>query len=126
MRRPNGSHSHSIHGRRALRRVFRIEDAHAPASPSPPRALLCGALPAIAMGQIRLYRDPANGKLGGVAAGIADSFGWDVTLVRVAWVILVLLAGTGVLAYLLLWFVMPKKEDTLPAGPALTDETPAR
>ena len=42
-----------------------------------------------------------RGKLMGVSAGIADYFGWDVTLVRLAWVIGTL-AGLGslILVYL--------------------------
>lgn len=36
----------------------------------------------------------ANSKLMGVCSGIADYFGWDVTLVRVAWVVATLV-GVG-------------------------------
>ena len=36
----------------------------------------------------KLYRDPDNGKISGVCAGIADYYSWDVTLVRVVTVIL--------------------------------------
>lgn len=45
--------------------------------------------------------DKANGKLMGVCSGIANYFGWDVTLVRIAWVLAVLLGfGSPVLIYL--------------------------
>jgi len=37
--------------------------------------------------------DKANGKLMGVCAGIADVTGWDVTLVRVGFVLVTLLGG---------------------------------
>jgi phage shock protein C len=37
--------------------------------------------------------DKANGKLMGVCAGIADMTGWDVTLIRVALVVVTLLGG---------------------------------
>ena len=37
--------------------------------------------------------DKANGKLMGVCAGIADMTGWDVTLIRVAFVVMTLLGG---------------------------------
>ena len=36
----------------------------------------------------KLYRDPDNGKISGVCAGIADYYSWDVTLVRIVTVIL--------------------------------------
>jgi phage shock protein PspC (stress-responsive transcriptional regulator) len=56
----------------------------------------------------RLYRHPTAGDLGGVCAGLADSFGWDVTLVRVLWVVATLLtSGAGFLVYLLLWLLLP-------------------
>ena len=50
-------------------------------------------------GKFRL--DKANGKLMGVSAGIANHFGWDVTFVRVAWVIGTLIGfGSLILVYL--------------------------
>ncbi|MEY2943033.1 MAG: hypothetical protein RLY97_1047 [Pseudomonadota bacterium] len=43
----------------------------------------------------------ARGKIFGVSAGIADYAGWDVTLVRIAWVAATLLGvGSPVLVYL--------------------------
>lgn len=36
----------------------------------------------------KLYRDPDNGKISGVCAGIADYYSWDVTIVRIVTVIL--------------------------------------
>lgn len=43
----------------------------------------------------------ARGKVMGVSAGIADYFGWDVTLVRIAWVLGTLLGfGSLILVYL--------------------------
>lgn len=50
--------------------------------------------------------------IGGVCGGLAEWLGWDVTLVRVVYVILsVLSAGfPGGLAYILLWVVIPEGE----------------
>jgi phage shock protein PspC (stress-responsive transcriptional regulator) len=45
--------------------------------------------------------------LAGVCGGIAEYFGWSSTRVRVAWILLALCGGSGVLLYLLLWLVMP-------------------
>ena len=50
-------------------------------------------------GKFRL--DKTNGKLMGVSSGIANHFGWDVTFVRVAWVIGTLIGfGSLILIYL--------------------------
>jgi len=46
--------------------------------------------------------------LAGVCAGIAEYYGWDPTLVRVAWIVLTLLGGSGILLYLIMWLVMPE------------------
>ena len=51
----------------------------------------------------------ADKKLLGVCSGFAEYFGLDVTLIRIIWVLLVLLAGTGILAYLICWLIMPKQ-----------------
>ena len=56
----------------------------------------------------RLTRDVNNKKIAGVCAGIANYFDLDPTLVRVIWILLVCVAGTGVLAYLIAWAVMPE------------------
>lgn len=50
----------------------------------------------------------ADKKIAGVCGGIADYFGIDRSLVRIIWLILVLCAGVGVLAYLICWLIMPK------------------
>lgn len=56
----------------------------------------------------RLQRSRQNRQLAGVCGGIAEYLGWDPTLVRVAWIILTLLGGSGILIYLILWLVMPE------------------
>ncbi|WP_426661251.1 PspC domain-containing protein [Rhodanobacter aciditrophus] len=56
----------------------------------------------------RLCRSRQNRTLAGVCGGIAEYLGWDPTLVRVAWIILTLLGGSGILIYLILWLVMPE------------------
>jgi len=47
--------------------------------------------------------------IAGVCSGVGRHFGLDVTLIRVVWVLLVLLYGTGVLAYVICWIVIPKE-----------------
>jgi phage shock protein C len=46
--------------------------------------------------------------LAGVCGGVAEYLGWDVTIVRVLWIILTLAGGSGVLLYIILWLVMPQ------------------
>ena len=50
--------------------------------------------------------------IAGVCAGIAEYFGWEVTLFRVAFVVVSILsvAFPGILVYVLLWVVMPKPD----------------
>jgi phage shock protein PspC (stress-responsive transcriptional regulator)/predicted membrane protein len=54
-----------------------------------------------------LHRNRANGILGGVCAGVAETYGWDVTLVRVAWVVAAVL-WVGVPAYVVAWIALPR------------------
>jgi len=55
----------------------------------------------------RLMRSSRDKKLGGVCAGLAEYFDLDPTIVRVVWLLAVLLGGTGFLAYVILWIVLP-------------------
>ncbi|MDD3841904.1 MAG: PspC domain-containing protein [Candidatus Izemoplasmatales bacterium] len=57
----------------------------------------------------RLYRDTENQKIFGVCAGLSDYFEMDVTLIRIIWVFLVLFAGTGLIAYLILALLIEPK-----------------
>ncbi len=50
-----------------------------------------------------------NKKIAGVCGGIAEYFNIDPTIVRVLWVLAVVFAGFGLLAYLILWILMPNK-----------------
>ena len=43
----------------------------------------------------KLYRDPQNGMIAGVCAGVAEYFGWDPTWVRLGWALFTLLGGSG-------------------------------
>jgi phage shock protein PspC (stress-responsive transcriptional regulator) len=55
----------------------------------------------------RLMRSSTDKKLGGVCAGVADYFDLDPTIIRVVWLLLVLFGGTGLVAYLVLWIILP-------------------
>lgn len=54
--------------------------------------------------QLRLSM--TNRLVGGVAGGLAETYGWDPTLVRVGFVVLTLLHGAGLLLYGALWLMM--------------------
>ena len=51
---------------------------------------------------------------GGVCSGLALHYGWDITTVRLLWVLCVLFAGTGILAYIIAWIVIPEAPYVLP------------
>ena len=55
----------------------------------------------------RLYRSKTNKVVGGVAGGLADYFTIDVVLARVAFVLLAMFGGGGVLIYIVMWIVIP-------------------
>jgi len=58
-----------------------------------------------------LKRSRNNKVLAGVCGGIAEWLGWDATLVRVLFVVVSVasVAFPGILVYLLLWIIMPKR-----------------
>ncbi len=56
----------------------------------------------------RLVRSTTDRKIAGVAGGLAAYLDLDPTLVRVLWVVTVIGAGFGVLAYIILWIVLPE------------------
>jgi phage shock protein C len=55
----------------------------------------------------RLVRSTTDKKIAGVAAGLADYFDLDPTIIRLVWLLAVLFAGTGLIAYLILWIALP-------------------
>ncbi len=54
-----------------------------------------------------LYRSRSNKTLAGICGGIAEYFGFDATIVRLLWVVLTLFGGSGILLYVIAYFVMP-------------------
>ena len=61
----------------------------------------------------KLYRDTENGILGGVSSGLGHYFGVDSVWIRIALVLLVFAGfGTGIIAYIVLWVVMPEAKTT--------------
>lgn len=60
----------------------------------------------------RLYRDTDESVIGGVCSGIAHYFGTDPIWVRLAFGLALIVGGTGVFAYILLWIVIPPARTT--------------
>ncbi len=56
----------------------------------------------------RLYRSGKDKILGGVCGGLGEYFGIDSTLIRLAWIIFSLVYGSGVLAYIIAWIIIPR------------------
>ena len=65
----------------------------------------------------KLYKDLNNKMVFGICSGLAKYFDLDVTLVRLAVVLLSLFVGGGLLAYIIAYFVIPDE-------PAAPDEAP--
>lgn len=57
-----------------------------------------------------LYRNPSQGKIAGVCAGLAEYFGWETWLVRILVVSGVLLGMSWfIVVYIAGWFILDKK-----------------
>ena len=59
----------------------------------------------------RLYKIEEGKKLCGVCGGIAEYFGIDPTIVRIATVLLCMAWGTGLVVYIVAALVMPTKNE---------------
>lgn len=72
----------------------------------------------------RLYRIKQNKIVAGVASGLAEYFDIDPVLVRLLFVLLTFQGGLGILAYIILWIVVPvRKVEMAFAG---STDTPAQ
>lgn len=57
----------------------------------------------------KLYRDESRKTIGGVCAGLAEYFDMDIAIVRALFLLTFIFLGTGLMAYIVLWIVIPKK-----------------
>jgi phage shock protein PspC (stress-responsive transcriptional regulator) len=62
----------------------------------------------------RLTRSTSDRVLGGVAGGLAHAFGIDPILLRLGFIVSCVLGGAGVIAYGVLWVVLPPDDGTAP------------
>ncbi len=60
-----------------------------------------------------LQRSNRNRIMAGVCGGIAEWLAWDPTVVRIRFVLVSVLSAAfpGMLAYLILWVLMPERSD---------------
>ena len=81
---------------------------HAPGNPAP----------AFAARSIRTLIRPRTGrKVAGVCQGIANLYGWDVTVVRIVMLLLAIAAfPIGLVLYGIIWLVAPEEVLSLPAS----------
>ena len=62
----------------------------------------------------RLFRDPDDRILGGVASGLAAYLGWDPTWVRLAFILIGLVFHGFIFIYLIAWIIMPLARTSCP------------
>ena len=55
----------------------------------------------------KLFRSETNKVIGGIAGGLGEYFDVDPTIIRLAFVLITLAGGSGVLIYLILWLIIP-------------------
>jgi len=56
----------------------------------------------------KLYTSTTDKMLGGIAGGLAEYFDIDSTLIRVLFILTVFLGGGGIIAYIILWIIVPE------------------
>jgi len=68
--------------------------------------------------QRRLYRSQTNKVFAGVCGGLAEYLNVDATVIRLVWVLLTLFGGSGIILYIIAFFIVPERpsivNDTLP------------
>jgi phage shock protein PspC (stress-responsive transcriptional regulator) len=63
----------------------------------------------------RLHLSDTDRKIGGVCGGLGEWLELDPVFFRIAFVLLAFVCGLGILAYLVLWLLMPRPTTTPPA-----------
>lgn len=56
----------------------------------------------------KLYKSSSDKVLAGVCGGIAEYFAVDTVIVRLAWVLVTLMAGAGLIAYIVAAIIIPE------------------
>jgi len=59
--------------------------------------------------QKRLYRSRKNKIIAGVAGGLGEYFDIDPVIIRIIFVVTGLMGGSGILAYIICWIIIPQE-----------------
>ena len=57
----------------------------------------------------KLYLSDSDRKIGGVCGGLGKFFDKDPTLFRILFVLSIFLGGLGLVSYLVMWLIIPRK-----------------
>lgn len=60
-----------------------------------------------------LYKTSQGSVLGGVCKGISEVYGMDVSMVRLIALLLLFVAGAPFIIYIVMWIVLPDKNDVV-------------
>src|SRR5215469_7351232 len=71
----------------------------------------------------KLFRSSTDKKIAGVCAGLADYWDMDVRFIRVIWLVVTLTTAMGLLAYPILWMVLPVAPGGVTPGSGTAVET---
>lgn len=85
----------------------------------------CGKRVAAVRTRYKLMRPRVDRKIAGVCAGFAEYFDFDVTLVRIIWLLLAIFGFPfGVIAYVIAWVVMPEAPEIVTIVPQGAQNVP--
>ncbi len=73
----------------------------------------------------RLYRSRQGKMIGGVCTGLGEYFNLDPVLIRLLFVVFLILNGVGLLAYIILWIVVPWQPDYVEATSTPIESIPS-
>ena len=58
----------------------------------------------------KLHRSKKNRVIAGVCGGLGEYFGIDPVIIRLLWLLFLFAMGTGILAYIIAWIVIPEEK----------------
>lgn len=64
----------------------------------------------------RLYKSNTNKMIDGVCGGVAEYLNLDPTIVRLIWVLLACMGGSGLVAYFIAMLIIPEKPKIIDAN----------
>ncbi len=70
----------------------------------------------------KLYRSRTDRQVSGVCGGLADYFGVDTTLIRIAFVAISLMGGPGLVLYIILALIVPEEPAYTPPAKRKNEE----